>query len=88
MVKKKIALCVNVRICRREKEETMSEDVKILINKLYADMAMHKIRAYQLAQRAEIGANVLSNWRTGKQSPTLAMYVHVRRVLDGMIDEA
>lgn len=66
----------------------MSEDVKILINKLYADMAMHKIRAYQLAQQADIGANVLSNWRTGKQSPTLAMYVHVRRVLDVMIDAA
>ena len=66
----------------------MSDDVTHLINKLYADMAMHNIRAYQLAQRAKIGANVLSNWRTGKQSPTLAMYVHVRRVLDGMIDEA
>ncbi len=65
----------------------MSDDVKHLINKLYADMAMHNIRAYQLARKAEIGANVLSNWRTGKQSPTLAMYVHVRRVLDDMISE-
>lgn len=65
----------------------MSDDVKHLINKLYADMAMNNIRAYQLARRAEIGANVLSNWRTGKQSPTLAMYVHVRRVLDDMISE-
>ena len=65
----------------------MSDDVTHLINKLYADMAMHNIRAYQLAQRAKIGTNVLSNWRTGKQSPTLAMYVHVRRVLDDMISE-
>ena len=65
----------------------MNDDVKHLINKLYADMAMNNIRAYQLAQKAEIGANVLSNWRTGKQSPTLAMYVHVRRVLDEMISE-
>lgn len=65
----------------------MNDDVKHLINKLYADMAMNNIRAYQLAQKAEIGANVLSNWRTGKQSPTLAMYVHVRRVLDDMISE-
>ena len=65
----------------------MSDDVTHLINKLYADMAMHNIRAYQLARKAEIGANVLSNWRTGKQSPTLAMYVHVRRVLDDMISE-
>lgn len=65
----------------------MSDDVKHLINKLYADMAMNNIRAYQLARKAEIGANVLSNWRTGKQSPTLAMYVHVRRVLDDMISE-
>ena len=65
----------------------MSDDVKHLINKLYADMAMNNIRAYQLARKAEIGANVLSNWRTGKQSPTLAMYVHVRRVLDDMFSE-
>jgi hypothetical protein len=65
----------------------MNEDVRVLIDSLYNDMRDHKIRAYQLGRRAEIGNNVLSNWRTGKQSPTLAMYVHVRRVLDNMINE-
>lgn len=65
----------------------MNEDVKRLISKIYADAAMHNIKAWQLADRAQIGKNVLSLWRNGKASPTLENYIKVRCALDDMIDE-
>lgn len=69
------------------KEKVMNEDVKRLISKIYADAAMHNIKAWQLAERANIGKNVLSLWRNGKASPTLENYIKVRMCLDDMIDE-
>lgn len=65
----------------------MNEQVARLINKIYADAAMHNIKAWQLADRAKIGKNVLSLWRNGKASPTLESYIKVRYALDDMIDE-
>lgn len=65
----------------------MNQDVQNLINKLYGDAALHNIKAWQLADRAKIGKNVLSLWRNGKASPTLENYLKVRWALDDMINE-
>jgi hypothetical protein len=65
----------------------MNEDVKLLISRIYADAAMHNIKAWHIAERSGIGKNVLSLWRNEKASPTLENYVKVRRALDDLINE-
>jgi len=65
----------------------MKKEPNILVSQLFADAMMHKVRSYQIADRAGLCKTSLSLWKTGKIGPTLEGYLKARDALDDLILE-
>lgn len=57
------------------------------IGKLYGRAAEHRIKMTQLADRAGVTRVTLSNWRSGRSTPLLEMYLAVQEALDELVAE-
>ncbi len=57
------------------------------IGKLYGRAAEHRIKMPQLADRAGVTRVTLSNWRSGRSTPLLEMYLAVQEALDELVAE-
>lgn len=61
--------------------------VERAIGKLYGLAAEHRITMASLADAAGVTRVTLSNWRSGRSSPTLDKYLDVVEALDAMVAE-
>lgn len=59
--------------------------VQSAIAEIYALSAAHKITATDLANQSGISRVTLSNWRNGRNKPTLEAYLQVKQTLDCII---
>lgn len=55
------------------------------IGKIYGMAAEHRISMVSLAEAANVTRVTLSNWRSGRSSPTLEKFLDVKDALDAMI---
>ena len=55
------------------------------IGKIYGLAAEHRISMINLTEAAGVTRVTLSNWRSGRTSPTLEKYLDVQDALDEMI---
>lgn len=57
------------------------------ISKLYGMAAEHRISMAAIADRANVTRVTLCNWRAGRSSPMLEVYLAVKEALDELVAE-